>query len=174
MRGHRFARGIPLILEKHMFRKAFCIAALLVSTSAAAAPASKFLTDAIKGDNSETTLGRLIASRGASASVRSFGRTLERDHSSARVQAVALAHRMGVAVPSAMMPEARTEMRKLEHLHGRAFDREVRRYMIHDHEKDISDFRDQVRHGDRRTAALAKEQLPVLRKHLSIAESLRV
>jgi putative membrane protein len=157
-----------------MTRKILFVAALLVSTSASAAPASKFLSDAIKGDNSETTLGRLIASRGHSASVRSFGRTLERDHSAARVQAVSLARRMDVPVPTAMMPEARAEMRKLEGLRGRAFDREVRRYMIHDHQKDISEFQDQARHGDRRTATLAREQLPVLRKHLSIAGSLRV
>ncbi|MFL6736753.1 MAG: DUF4142 domain-containing protein [Sphingomonas sp.] len=155
-----------------MIRKALLVAALAVSTSATAAPANKFLSDAIKGDNSETTLGRLIASRGSSTSVRSFGRTLERDHSTARVQAAAVARRMGVAVPSSMMPEARSEMRKLERLRGRAFDREVRRYMIHDHRKDISEFDDQARQGDRRTAALARQQLPTLRKHLRIAESL--
>ena len=155
-----------------MIRKALLVAALAVSTSATAAPANKFLSDAIKGDNSETTLGRLIASRGSSTSVRSFGRTLERDHSTARVQAAAVARRMGVAVPSSMMPEARSEMRKLERLRGRAFDREVRRYMIHDHRKDISEFDDQARRGDRRTAALARQQLPTLRKHLRIAESL--
>jgi putative membrane protein len=81
---------------------------------------------------------------------------------------------MGVSVPSSMMPEARSEQRKLERLRGRAFDREVRRYMINDHEKDIAKFEAQARSGDRRTAALAREQLPVLRKHLRIAESLRV
>jgi putative membrane protein len=72
-----------------------------------------------------------------------------------------------------MMPEARAEQRKLEHLRGRAFDREVRRYMIHDHREDIAKFEAQARNGDRRTARLAREQLPTLRKHLRIAESLR-
>jgi putative membrane protein len=156
-----------------MIRKALFIAALVVSTSATAAPAAKFLSDAIKGDNSETRLGALIAQRGQSAAVRSFGRTLESDHSTARVQAAAVARRMGVPAPSAMMPEARAEQSKLMHLRGRAFDREVRRYMINDHQKDIAKFEAQARSGDRQTASLARMQLPVLRKHLRIAESLR-
>jgi putative membrane protein len=72
-----------------------------------------------------------------------------------------------------MMPEARAEQSKLMHLRGRAFDREVRRYMINDHQKDIAKFEAQARSGDRQTASLARMQLPVLRKHLRIAESLR-
>ena len=71
------------------------------------------------------------------------------------------------------MAEARSEMRKLERMRGRAFDMEVRRYMINDHEKDIATFQSQVRTGDRRTAALARAQLPTLRKHLHLAESIR-
>lgn len=155
-----------------MLRKIVFTAALLASSAAAAAPASSFLHEAVQGDNSETRLGQLIASRGSSAAVRSFGRTLERDHSTARVQAAAVARRMHVSVPGSMMPEARTEYAKLERMHGRAFDREVRRYMIQDHREDIAKFEAQARHGDRQTASLARMQLPVLRKHLRIAESL--
>ena len=157
-----------------MYRKLLFTTALLVSSAAGAAPASKFLHDAIQGDNSETRLGALIAAHGSSAAVRSFGRTLERDHSAAKVQAAAVARRMHVPVPSSMMPEARSEYAKLERLRGRAFDREVRRYMINDHQKDIADFEKQARKGERQTASLARAQLPVLRKHLRIAESLRV
>ena len=155
-----------------MLRKLFFVAGLLASSAVAAAPASKFLHDAIRGDNSETRLGALIASRGHNAAVRAFGRTIERDHSAARAQAATVARRMGVSVPTSMMPEARAEYAKLERMRGRAFDREVRRYMVNDHEKDIADFRDQARHGNRLTAALAQRQLPTLRKHLRIAESL--
>jgi putative membrane protein len=156
-----------------MIRKLIFVAACLSSTAALAAPPAKFLSDAIKGDNSEITLGRLIAARGASAQVRSFGNTLVSDHSTARGQAVAVAREMGVRPPTGIMAEARSEQRKLERLHGRSFDYEVRRYMINDHRKDIAKFQAQARTGDRRTARLAREQLPTLRKHLRIAESLR-
>ena len=156
-----------------MIRKLVFAAACLVSTAAIAAPPRQFLDDAIKGDNSETRLGQLIASRGSSPQVRSFGNTLVRDHSKARVQASAVARAIGMTPPGAMMPEAQAEYSKLQHLHGRDFDREVRSYMIDDHQKDIAKFEEQAKSGDRRTAALAREQLPTLRKHLSIAESLR-
>jgi putative membrane protein len=155
-----------------MLRPLVFAAALLSSTGVYAASASHFLSDAIKGDNSETRLGQLIASRGHSPAVRRFGNTLVADHSKARVEASSLAKRMGVPVPIAMMPEAQAERSKLQRLHGQAFDREVRRYMIEDHRKDISEFTDQARHGDRRTAALASAQLPVLKKHLRLAEEL--
>lgn len=157
-----------------MIRKMLFIGALILSTAAAAAPARQFLDDAIKGDNSETRLGQLIASRGASPDVRSFGDTLVSDHTQARAQAAPVARREGVAVPGEMMAEARAEYAKLQRLRGAAFDREVKRYMINDHEKDIAKFQAQARSGDRQTADLARAQLPTLRKHLRIAESLRV
>lgn len=155
-----------------MIRKFVFAAACLTSTVALAAPPRSFLDDAIKGDNSEIALGRLIADQGQSAEVRRFGRVLYTDHSTARGQAVAVARELGMRPPTAMMAEARSERRKLEHMHGRAFDMEVRRYMINDHEKDIATFETQARTGDRRTAALARAQLPTLRKHLRIARSI--
>ena len=156
-----------------MTHKLLFAVALAASTSALAAPAPHFLDSAIKGDNSEIMLGQLIAARGYSAQVRAFGRTLYRDHSTARGQAVAVARQEGVRPPTSSMAEARREYRKLERLRGIAFDREVRRYMIDDHRKDIADFTKQARTGDRRTARLARAQLPTLHKHLSIAESIR-
>ncbi len=156
-----------------MIRKLIFAAACLTSSAALSAPPRMFLTDAIKGDNSEIALGRLIAARGYSWHVRSFGNTLVADHSMARGQVVAVAREMGVRPPTGIMPEARAERRKLERLHGRAVDYEVRRYMVHDHREDIAKFEAQARTGERNTARLAREQLPTLRKHLRIAESIR-
>jgi putative membrane protein len=156
-----------------MFRKLLFTAALVASSTAVAAPPAKFLTDAMKGDNSEVRLGQLISRAGASYSVRDFGNTLVTDHSQAKSQVVDLARQIHVRPTNAIMPEARSEEAKLRHLRGPAFDREVRRYMINDHRKDIAKFRAQARSGDRRTADLARQQLPVLEKHLRIAESLR-
>lgn len=155
-----------------MFRKLLFSAALLASSTAIAAPAPKFLTDAMKGDNSEIHLGQLISQRGASGAVRDFGNTLVTDHTQAKSQVADLAHQMRVPTTGAMMPEARAEEAKLRHLRGPAFDREVKRYMINDHRKDIAKFQAQARSGERRTAELARAQLPTLRKHLHIAESL--
>lgn len=155
-----------------MYRKLLFTAALLASSSAIAAPAAKFLTDAMKGDNSEIQLGQLIAQNGSSSAVKDFGNTLVSDHTKAKSQVAELAQQMHVPATDAIMPEARSERAKLQRMHGMAFDREVKRYMIKDHKEDIGTFRAQARRGDRRTAALAKQQLPTLEKHLHIAESL--
>ena len=157
-----------------MIRKLlFATAVLIAAPAMAAKPPAVFLQHAIMGDNSEMRLGRLISHLGASPQVRQFGATLTSDHSLARSQAATLARRMGVRTPTAMAPEARAEYAKLSHLRGRAFDREVRRYMINDHRKDIADFQAQAHGGERATANLARAQLPTLRKHLRLAESLR-
>lgn len=160
-----------------MFKPLFAAAGLAVLAlpiAAHAAPAGKFLGDAIRGDNSEVTLGRLATQRGHSPDVRRFGAMLVRDHSNAKVQAVAAARRDRVAVPGGMMPEAAAEYRKLNRLSGAAFDGEFKRYMIDDHRKDIAKFENQVRSGDRITSALARQTLPTLRTHLSTAQSLRI
>jgi putative membrane protein len=145
---------------------------VLVASPAAAKPAREFMNDAVQGDRSEATLGRLIHSRGHSPAVRAYGSILARDHSRAHMQALSLARRMRLSITDTMMPEARRELTKLQRMKGRAFDREVRRYMIDDHTKDIAEFRSQARHGDRQTAELARQTLPVLEKHLRMAEAL--
>jgi putative membrane protein len=44
--------------------------------------------------------------------------------------------------------------------------------MVEDHRKDVAEFKHQADHGNRQTAALAKKTLPVLQKHLKMAEAL--
>jgi len=152
---------------------AILLALGLLGASAAHARTDEFLTNAIKGDNSETRLGRLAAERGASSGVRSFGRMLEGDHSAGRKETVPIARRHHVTPPTAMADEARKEYRKLQGLRGRDFDREFARYMVDDHKKDISEFEKEVRSGDPADVrALARKTLPVLRKHLKTAQSL--
>lgn len=155
---------------------------LLVLLMAVSAPAvaqqhpsgPQFLRKAIKGDNSEITLGNLAINRSHDPAVRSFGRTLVRDHSQARRQASAVARRLNVNVPRAIMPEAARERQRLMHLGGRGFDREFARYMVNDHQKDIADFEAEANSNDRPTLVhLARQTLPTLRKHLAIAQSLQ-
>ncbi|MGN6102279.1 MAG: DUF4142 domain-containing protein [Devosia sp.] len=131
-----------------------------------------FLTDALKGDNSEVALGKLAVSKGATEQVRAFGKTLMTDHAKARQEAAALAKRLGVTPPSGPTDEAQAEMSKLSAMTGASFDDEFVNYMVQDHQKDISEFEDQAKTGSKGTAALAKATLPTLEKHLKIAQSL--
>ena len=155
-----------------MLRKIVVAAAIVLPAPAVAAPPAVFLQKAIQGNFSEVTLGRVIQNRGASAQVRQFGAMLVRDHSNGLAQAQRIAARLHLHIPATLTPEARHEQRTLRHLSGRAFDREVRRYMIDDHRKDIAEFRSQARSGDRATAGYAAATIPVMQHHLSMARSI--
>jgi putative membrane protein len=145
----------------------------IATPSAAASHAANFLKEAMQGDNSETTLGQIAAQRGASAGIRGFGRMLASDHSKGKAQAVAVARRLRVPVTNRMAPEAIAERSKLAHLSGRSFDREFARYMVNDHRKDIAKFSAELSSRDPAAVVrLAKQTLPVLRKHLTTAERL--
>jgi putative membrane protein len=150
------------------------LAAGLAASSAALAksePPHKFLEDALKGDNSEMTLGQMAAERAHDPAVRDYGRTLHDDHAKAKADALTVARRMGVADTREMMPEAKAEQRKLSRLRGAAFDREFVRYMRHDHEKDVAEFKaESARPGE--VGQLAERTLPDLQKHLDIARRL--
>lgn len=145
----------------------------LIGGAALAAAPSAFLDDAIKGDNSEIMLGHLAEQKGATDGVRNFGQVLVQDHSTAKEQAASVAKGLGVAVPTEPMAVAVAERQKLDHLSGAAFDHEFVRYMVDDHRKDIAKFQKQAAAHDGPTSQLAQQQLPVLKKHLDIAEGLQ-
>ena len=143
-----------------------------VPLTAFAAGDHAFLKKAQEGDNSETALGNMAARKGASEGTRAFGKMLATDHTKGKAQAVAVAKAEGAPVTDDMAPEAKAEATKLQGLSGPAFDREFARYMVQDHKTDISDFEKQAANGDKATADLARQTLPVLRKHLATAEHL--
>jgi putative membrane protein len=157
-----------------MIRKSFLFCAgLLSATAAAAVPPAAFLRDAIQGNFAEVTLGRIIQNRSASPQVRQFGAMLVRDHSKGLAQAQQIAARLHLQIPATLSPAARHEQVVLRRLSGRGFDREVRRYMIDDHLRDIGKFRAQVHSGDRSTSGYAAATVPVMQRHLAMARSIR-
>jgi putative membrane protein len=148
------------------------LAAALTPLAARADSPREFLTQALAGDNSEIMLGNLASERARDPAVRDFGRTLVNDHSKARGEVLDVGRRFGIRPTREIAPEARDERDRLMGLHGRDFDREFIRYMIDDHRKDIDDFRDEAREHHGRVSDLARRQLPTLREHLRIAQSL--
>lgn len=157
-------RTLPLLAATAVFG--------LAAATASAAPA-EFLHKAIQGDNSEMRLGQLAAQRGGSAAVKAYGKTLEQDHRTAKIQASAVARAHGISVSTDVMPEAAAEYAKLQHLQGAAFDHEFASYMTQDHEKDIADFQKEADSSDPAYVRnLARKTIPTLRKHLQMARSI--
>jgi putative membrane protein len=142
-------------------------------SAAFAAPDQAFLSKAIKGDNSEVELGKLALNMSASQGVKSFAQTLVTDHTAAKAKASAVAKQIGLAPPAEATEEAQIEYNKLRGLNGAQFEREFVNYMVADHKKDIAEFKQEASSGQGPVAKLAADTLPVLEKHLSIAESLK-
>jgi len=148
--------------------------AAAVPAAAGAAPAGRFLQDAVAGDNGEVEMGRLAQQRGSNPATVDFGRTLERDHAANRQQALQTARQLRLRVDAgAMKPEARQMRRRLDRLSGPAFDREFARAMVSDHRADIARFQAQARVGDPATRRFARDTLPHLQHHLQLALDLQ-
>lgn len=153
------------------------VIAALATIALPAAPSladdQSFLVEAMKGDNSEVTLGRIAEKKGSSEGIRSFGKELVADHAKGKKQALRVAQNMKVPETDALSDEAIKEKAKLSGLSGSAFDNEFASYMVKDHEEDIEKFNKEASEGSGQTAELAKQTLPDLHKHLKTAQSLQ-
>ena len=125
----------------------------------------------MEGDNSEIMLGKLVQEKGTRQEVKDLGRMLEQDHTQAREQILALAKKMNVQPSDKITPEARAEARKLNRLSGDKFDLEFISYAVKDHKKDISEYNAEAKKKVD-SAQLAQQTLPILQKHLDMAQSL--
>lgn len=131
-----------------------------------------FVTEAMKGDNGEVAIGNLAAKQASGQAAKDFGRMLAGDHGAHKEKLAALGSTAGIATTDELTDEAKTNLGKLKGLAGAEFDKEFARMMVEDHTKDIARYEKQASSGDPQTAALAKETLPTLRKHLQTAQSL--
>jgi putative membrane protein len=132
-----------------------------------------FLTDAMKGDNSEVKLGQLAVDQGGSDAVKKFGQMLATDHGKHAADLASLAAGMGVTKTDAATAEADSAYAMLKALKGDAFDAAFKKHMVADHQKDIAKYEAEAKSKD--PAALigmATDTLPTLRKHLAVAQGL--
>jgi putative membrane protein len=133
---------------------------------------TQFVTEAMQGDNGEVAIGQLAQAQASSQAAKDFGKMLETDHGAHKDKLAALASASGIATTSDPSPEGKANLDKLKPLKGAEFDKAFKAAMIEDHQKDIAKYEKQAASGDAQTAALAKETLPTLRKHLATAKSL--
>ena len=130
-----------------------------------------FMKQAMQGDMAEIQMGKLAQEKGADQQVKDFGQTLVNDHQQNLDKAKSLAQTIGMTPPDSVSAEQKATYNKLSKLSGRQFDREFAQHMVQDHKKDITEFeRESKKSGD--VASFAQDTLPVLRKHLQIAEQI--
>lgn len=163
-----------MTVKKNFCAALFGAAAIVcVATAANAAKSSSdFLTDAMKIDNAEIKVGKLAEAKGGTADVRNFGQMLVTDHTQAKQDASNAATALGVTPTDEATPADEAEYNKLNTLSGAAFDREFAKAMVSGHKKAIAEFQAQAKGSDK-TATLAQQELPTLKKHLQTAQSLQ-
>jgi putative membrane protein len=137
------------------------------------ATATKFLTDAIRGNIAEVKMGELAEQRGKSKAVREFGETLVTDHTTGLQKTSALAKALGVTPPTEPSADAIKQHEAMSKLSGEEFDRAFASHMVAGHEQEIAKYKEQTHDGGNPdVAALAKATLPTLERHLVMAQSI--
>lgn len=130
-----------------------------------------FLKEAIQGDLAEAMMGELAQQKGESDGVKNFGEMLEKDHGEHLTKLQAMARQMGVEAPAEPSAKQKADHDKMAKMSGAQFDRAFAMHMVDDHKKDITKYQVQAKKSGP-LADLAKETVPVLQKHLQMAQSL--
>jgi putative membrane protein len=132
----------------------------------------RFMKEAASGGLMEVELGKMAAEKGSHQRVKEFGKRMQADHSKANAQLKKIASSKGVDLPTQPSGEHKSTMDKLSKLSGAEFDREYMEAMVDDHKEDIEKFQTQADKGkDPELKKFASENLPILKKHLELAQS---
>jgi putative membrane protein len=157
------------------------LSGLLLACSATAADKSpvasgdrKFVEAAARAGMAEVESAQLAKGKADSQAIKDFARRMEDDHNKANEALRKLADAKGVALP----PETDVRHRRLQdRLRGHTaaqFEREYIDHQVSDHRHVISDFEKEAKKGhDADLRKWAGEQLPILREHLRMAQSVQ-
>jgi putative membrane protein len=153
--------------------QATLLAALFIGGSAFAAdvPSTpEVLGKLHRSNQKEIQMGKMAEEHGHSAAVKSFGKTLVKDHTDADKKVAKLAKTEKVEL-AASTPGAMSDSEKLPMDAG--FDAAFAKMMLDDHKKDISEVKT-ARDGtkDEKLKTLINELLPTLEKHQETAQKL--
>ena len=133
-----------------------------------------FATKAAQGGLAEVQTGQLIQQRNASPQAKQFAQALVQDHSQANDQLQQIAQSKSLDLPQQPSSDGRTEMKKMQGMSGAQLDKEFARHEVQDHKKDIAMFEQEAKSGkDPELKDFAQKTLPVLRKHLQMAQALQ-
>lgn len=130
-----------------------------------------FVDAAARGGMMEVMMGKLASTNGSSASVKSLGAMIEKDHTAANEELKSWAMNAKYTLPTAMNADQQMMYDQLKMKKGAEFDRAYVDMMVNDHKKDIAAFEKEVSSGqDAQVKAFASKTLPTLKKHHMEAE----
>lgn len=131
-----------------------------------------FASSAAAGGLAEVQLGQLAEQKAGTPQVKEFARTMVSDHTQANQDLEQIAQQENLTLPKRPGKKEREESQRLRKLSGAAFDKQYMAHMVQDHRKDISEFQREATSGkDPALKSYAQKYLPVLQKHLQMAEA---
>lgn len=142
------------------------------TTTAASGLDKESLMTSQEGDLFEIIGGKLALKKTHDKHVANLARTLIKDHTKSYKDAVALARKVGADVEKSPTPSEQWELLTLAKVSGTTFDRWYASLEVYDHKQDIQETTDEITMGSNSDViANARQDLPVLRKHLRMSES---
>lgn len=152
-----------------------CLALLGAGAIAYAASLSsadrQFMIMAAKTDMTEAHEGQMAENDANRANVKEFAKTLVQDHTESYERLTELAAKTGVSIPKGINVAKDRAVQQLVHLKGDRFDRQFTRQEVTDHRQAIAAFKHEAARGrDANVKAYAAKMIPILEKHIHLAE----
>jgi putative membrane protein len=133
----------------------------------------QFVTMAAHASWAEVDTGQLAQKNGGSDAVRQFGARMVQDHGMANKELEAIAGKLGMTPPKEPDAKHQATSKMLSALNGAAFDKAYSAQMVKDHDMTIALFEKQSKGGENaELRQFAAKQLPILREHHKMAQSL--
>lgn len=132
-----------------------------------------FLRKVLEGGMFEVQAGQLAAQKGSSQDVQQFGQKMVDDHTKLGDQMKPIAAQMGVNAPTKLSKKDAATLTKLQGMSGSQFDNAYIKDMVSDHQKDLSDFKQEA--GNTQNPGLkqaTQQDAQVISEHLQMAEQL--
>jgi putative membrane protein len=131
----------------------------------------EILRSSIQGDRFEIIGGKIAETHAGSAQVKQLGAQLVKDHTKSLREAVALAKRLGISVPSDPTTSEEWELSAVASVTGKAFDVAYSGLEVQDHKQDIEEVHTEQEGGRNRSViAMEHKDLPTLRFHLHLSK----
>lgn len=137
--------------------------------------ARDFASLAAMSDLFEIQTGEMAGSQAGSKAVKQFGKMLVKDHGKSSKQLAKLAKAAGIEglLPAALDQRHAVIADSLKDARGESFDAAFAQIQVQAHQEGIALFKAYAANGDdAQLKAFAKKGLPVLEKHLSMAQKL--
>jgi putative membrane protein len=147
------------------------MAAGIASAASLSNADKEFITMAAKTDMTEAHEGQMAENQANRADVKEFAKTIVQDHTDSYQQLTELSSKLGVTIPKGINVARDHTIVQLVHLKGANFDRQFVNDEIAAHRHAIAVFKHEAEHGQNADVkAYASKMIPVLEKHLHLAE----